>query len=635
MQIFLYIILLTLLLPVPLFAKTNEEAISYYELALTEMQYVKGASLFEEALGDSPSPVTIITEEEIKRFGWLNLRDVLEYQPSFYLIQDVNERVIAHRGIYRTITSYLSFLENGIPLNSPGYRNFILDDSYSLLGIKRIEVARGGAASLYGEAGFTGVVNLERDYSSAKARLEASLNSRSGEQAGFLFAHDLPLGFKLQALLHYKDEPALPQPRPRNHSLQFELSKEWISFYYLHFLNRYQTPRSQNGALLTSEDREPFGSYERASFDILGARFERSFGNWSFSLKPYLQVFDVHTPQIRTAHSEGLFTAQDIKLLSQGVYLEGLAKRELKQGSFLLGFKLGKEDYKRTRIKTFNGTFSEVSYPSKEEDMYALYAQLKYYLLANLILNAGLRYDHYEAFGGELSPRLALIFSPIQSLNFLLSYTHSFQAPPFLYRQTNIAGYGSERGLKTESLDTYTLSAIYQPAPNQFLQFSLYQEKAKDLIAYDQERKLYLNSGKMSLQGFEGEWKYLGESLLSFLNYSYYRVSSSEGIWPGSGKDVYYIPRHMLKGGISYRLPVYPEIYASPQVRWYSKARTKSLDYIPSYAVWDLNFLLRYKEWEGMLKIENLFDKRYERGGILPPVPFAKRTVWFKLERKF
>jgi outer membrane receptor protein involved in Fe transport len=101
------------------------------------------------------------------------------------------------------------------PLNSPGYRNFILDDSYSLLGIKRIEVVRGGAASLYGEAGFTGVVNLERDYSSAKARLEASLNSRSGEQAGFLFAHDLPLGFKLQALLHYKDEPALPQPKTK------------------------------------------------------------------------------------------------------------------------------------------------------------------------------------------------------------------------------------------------------------------------------------------------------------------------------------------------------------------------------------------------------------------------------------
>jgi hypothetical protein len=72
MQIFSYMILLTLLLPLTLFAKTNEEAISYYELALTEMQYVKGASLLEEAIGDSPSPVTIITEEEIKRFGWLD-----------------------------------------------------------------------------------------------------------------------------------------------------------------------------------------------------------------------------------------------------------------------------------------------------------------------------------------------------------------------------------------------------------------------------------------------------------------------------------------------------------------------------------------------------------------------------------
>jgi len=71
MQLFLYIILLTLL-PLTLFAKTNEEAISYYELALAEMQYVKGASLFEEALGDSPSPVTILTKEEIQRFGWLD-----------------------------------------------------------------------------------------------------------------------------------------------------------------------------------------------------------------------------------------------------------------------------------------------------------------------------------------------------------------------------------------------------------------------------------------------------------------------------------------------------------------------------------------------------------------------------------
>ena len=73
MQLFLYILLLILLLPLTLFAKTNEEAISYYEVPLTEMQYVKGASLFEESLGDSPSPVTIITEEEIKRFGWKNL----------------------------------------------------------------------------------------------------------------------------------------------------------------------------------------------------------------------------------------------------------------------------------------------------------------------------------------------------------------------------------------------------------------------------------------------------------------------------------------------------------------------------------------------------------------------------------
>jgi len=135
---FLLLFIVIINLPFGLFASVGNSAeISYYELALKELQYIKGASLVEEPFGDSPNPVTLITGEELKRFGWYNLRDLLEYQPSFYLVRDVNERVISHRGIYRTSTFHLYFQEDGLPLNVPGYRNFILDSSYPLLDVKR------------------------------------------------------------------------------------------------------------------------------------------------------------------------------------------------------------------------------------------------------------------------------------------------------------------------------------------------------------------------------------------------------------------------------------------------------------------------------------------------------------------
>ncbi len=134
----------------------------YLKFALRELSLVKGASLFTERAEESPFPVTVVTAEEIERFGWFNLRDLLEYQPSFYLVQDVNERVVAHRGLYRTVTSHLLFLEDGFKLHLPMMENFIPDASFPMTGISRVEIIRGPGASLYGDAALTGVINLER-----------------------------------------------------------------------------------------------------------------------------------------------------------------------------------------------------------------------------------------------------------------------------------------------------------------------------------------------------------------------------------------------------------------------------------------------------------------------------------------
>lgn len=624
----------------------KEEELSFYKLALSELQYVKGPSLIWEEIESSPNPINIITAEEIKRYGWHNLRDLLEFQPSFYLLQDVNERVIAHRGIYRTITSHLAFLERGRWLNTPGYRNFILDNSFPMLGVSRVEITRGGGASLYGEAGFSGVINIERDFPKKGAKWTLSYGEPEAKKSTLLFSQKISEGLFFQGLWHYQDERGEKlkeegytlrvHPRPKNYSYQLELAKDDLSFYWHHFYNRYDTPRSQRGRPLSSEDLEPFGSFEKAKLDLIGLSWEESLKGWKIKLNPYLLVFSIDTPQIATTHREGSFLAQDISLLSRGTYLEGLAIKDFGRGIFLMGFKLGKDDYERTRIMTYNGTFRETSYPSQEEPLRALFAQLKYEIKENLILNLGLRYDYYEAFGDEWSPRLALIWKLKPNLSLLLSYTHGFQAPPFLYRQSNVAFYGSEGGLKPETLDVYTLSTFYQISLKQFLQLSFFQQKGKDFFSFNPDKKIYQNVGRVSSRGFEGEWKYLGESCSSFLNFSYLSVKEAKDWSLVQGKDVLYFPRTMLKGGLSYRVLAWPEFFVSPQFRWYDKVRKKEGGYLPSYVVGDVNLFWRKGPWEASFKVENIFDKHYHRGGTINrDVPFQGRTFLFQLEGQF
>ncbi len=353
--------------------------LSYQEMALEELQYVFSASLVWEGLEDTPLPTTVVTSEEIKRYGWTNLRDILEYQPSFYLIRDLNERVIAHRGVsFRTSTFHLSFEEDEVKLNLPGYRNFVLDNSYPLLGVSKIEVVRGGLGSLYGEVGFTGAVSVYRRFFPKKGSLSAAMGTPSYQEfsLGTETPPDYPL--RLKGVLHYSHEPGgkvehddssfRVHPSPKNYSLQLSLKRNFFEAYLHHYYNRYDTPLSHSGKPLTSEDKEPFGSFEKVKFSVLGVKVSKPLGSWTIKLHPYLQVFSVDTPQVRKTHREGSFNAVDIELMSRGLNFEGVLLREFERGVLLFGFRHAMEDFEKTKIiELRNGNLKVEEIPSKGE----------------------------------------------------------------------------------------------------------------------------------------------------------------------------------------------------------------------------------------------------------------------------
>jgi iron complex outermembrane receptor protein len=66
-----------------------------------EVETVYGASRFEQKVTRAPSSVTIVTEEDIQRYGYRTLADILSGVRDFYVSSDRNYSYIGSRGFSR------------------------------------------------------------------------------------------------------------------------------------------------------------------------------------------------------------------------------------------------------------------------------------------------------------------------------------------------------------------------------------------------------------------------------------------------------------------------------------------------------------------------------------------------------
>lgn len=114
-----------------------------------------------ETLEEAPVPVTLITEDMIKTIGADNLKEVLMvYVPGITAVEGNSEMNLAMHGIYTSEQQKILIMLNGHRLNSRSTNAQAPDYSISMDKVKQIEVLRGPASSLYGNAALTAVVNI-------------------------------------------------------------------------------------------------------------------------------------------------------------------------------------------------------------------------------------------------------------------------------------------------------------------------------------------------------------------------------------------------------------------------------------------------------------------------------------------
>ncbi len=137
---------------------------SLEELMSIRIASVYGVSGFKQKVTEAPASVTIITSDEIQKYGYRTLADILRNVRGFYVSYDRNYSYLGVRGygLPGDYNSRIALMIDGHRLNDNIYDGALIGTEFPIDVdlIDRVEVIRGPNSSLYVASAFLGVINV-------------------------------------------------------------------------------------------------------------------------------------------------------------------------------------------------------------------------------------------------------------------------------------------------------------------------------------------------------------------------------------------------------------------------------------------------------------------------------------------
>ena len=615
---------------------------------------VSSASDHFEKASEAPAIVNTINSSSINRYGFRNLYDALSYQPGFFIIQDSNEKVYSQRGIFTTTTQKILFNRDSSRMNNTLFNSLALDNSISMKALDSIEVMRGPAGSVYGDMALTGVVSLST--LSAKAKDGFSIEAGAGSYG----AYNGDILYKNKNLLlwsHYYTNDGNSQlvnasqdyatnqisaehiidKTPNNFDLGVKYENENYKFLATYTENTNIPSRSISGKLIAPEDKQNDIQQHTSDLHLLFAA-KPIYKDIVFELKHYMDYFKLETPQLLNVTRDGAYVGLELDTSSLSSGIDYKAKYYTNDNQLTVGFKLEANAYKDIdNTLTVDATPTNYAIPSAVEWHNSIYAQDKYYLTDNFILNFGARLDYYENIGSYLSPRLAMNYFLDERSILKFIYSRAYLSPLYFYRNSNPAlGYGASTDLRPEQTDTYQLAFESLLSSAISTRTTLFYTVNKNTIV--RVGSEYINLKKLETDGLEVELNYNSdENIEWFTNYSFLHVVDNENANTTTYENkIKGYPEHMLKGGLSYLLNTDFNLYLSPTLQYISSIRNQNLQVNDAYTLANVNLFAKpNKQLELSLGVYNLTDEEYSLGGTVDPYPQNGINVYGKISWHF
>jgi outer membrane receptor for ferrienterochelin and colicins len=453
------------------------ESVSDLDLVKLLNVEVSTASKTSESVEDAPAVITVVTREQIRRWGYQSVAEVLSHTVGFYLIDDDVLPNASVRGVSGGLGAESGAIKVMIDGRSVAYRstsgNWLGVELVPLELVEQIEIIRGPASALYGADAFLGVVNIITAPPDAvrpiRARVTAGL-TETNPSTRFDVASGAQLG-KFDLLLgaagEYDDRSglALPAESPAP-TLPVGVGRRRTT------LDLQRRSLALSGRLGYSGDRghvrfSAYGSGLSRGGDLahwaqLTSTADRSrgtrvaLGQLRLNVDALLKATDTFNLALQSTYFQGGVLPQDrVEIGSDLFYVE---RHQAYRGvdsmlearftpSTRLSVITGVEalyDHEQLgapeRINRASGLPVLSGGADRIVDLVNLgaYASVNYKLLdPGLKLTGGLRYDRHSVYGSQVTGRVGVTSRLSRSLVAKLLYGSAFKAPsPYLLYAT-------------------------------------------------------------------------------------------------------------------------------------------------------------------------------------------------------
>ena len=274
-----------------------------------------------------------------------------------------------------------------------------------------------------------------------------------------------------------------------------------------------------------------------------------------------------------------------------------------------------------------------------------VFLQFKHNLHKNWIVNAGIRYDYKKRRNNRImqafSPRVSLIYLR-DGLNLKASYSRSFVDAPYYYRNNDMDTYSGGENLQAEYLSSYQLTCAYHYRPFHIdVECNLFYNRASHFLFTQPETRIYENAGLLDMGGIEVTTRYRANRLNLDANLCYQRVLGYTNFFvtDGSVNNVPDFSINLVAGYFLVKKKIWnwsAHVKMNCNSRCYTQVSvlenglngdaTNYTVRLPGYTVFSFTTRCRYKQIEGSLGVENLFNNRYECGGA--NIPIRQKGRW-------
>lgn len=509
-------------------ARPDLTALPFEQLLAME---VYSASRFMQKSIQAPSAVTVIGAAEIRDFGWRTLADVMRSVRGLYVSYDRNYSYLGARSFLRPGDYNTRFLLqiDGKRINDPVYDQAPVGGEFplDLELIERIEYVPGPGSSIYGANAFFGVINVitkrPQELAGAQARVEAGqFGARKGSAS---YAGSDGQGNEwLLAASRYKsdgqdqyyaefDNPA------QNHGVARRLDYE--SGQRL-FVKGGAGPFSVSLLRAERDKGVPTASFGQAFDDPrshtldthtyldLGYHAALASGT-ELSSRLYWGSYDTSgdyvndVPGLSVDHdgSRGRWWGLDVNTVSAPA-----------PGHKLVAGAEYRRDYRMTQFSYDVAPYQLYLDQAHDSRHFGLYLQDELALREDLLLNAGLRYDHHERSGGALSPRLALIYQAGPATTLKALYGTAYREPNIYELYYAFPGPDGQRAsplLGRERIRSAELVLVRQLSANGRLTVTAFRNVVTGLISQasdpDSGISYFYNAGDTVAHGVETEYE--------------------------------------------------------------------------------------------------------------------------------